>query len=252
MEFPERTSDKTTETLRTEILKLSGQARERWVVEQVKLGLVPNWMKLTTTVIVQRERLISIEVAPDYLTLGDNEDWFIVPVTMVTAQVIADMIGAVLPTKKMVNIIYEQAQMKLEALEWGPPYDATMSSSKRFLGQAAKDYERSYPLRRTQDGPLSLLAAGHRKDYVVCPQLDARHTAIYGWFRSNHVPIQGPSIQYSCHSADYVDYSQAPRFVDFKVNVDGTMTDYDECLSDPMIGRALSDTSSKVWRHPAV
>lgn len=53
-------------------------------------------------------------VAPDYLSIGTDDDWARVPLTPNAAQKIADALSCFLPTRKMVNDIYIQAKVKLE------------------------------------------------------------------------------------------------------------------------------------------
>jgi hypothetical protein len=52
-------------------------------------------------------------VAPDYLAIGSDDDYFLTPLTRLTAQVIADSLDCVLPTHKMVADIYASATVKL-------------------------------------------------------------------------------------------------------------------------------------------
>jgi hypothetical protein len=54
-----------------------------------------------------------------------------------------------------------------------------------------------------------LLIAGHKKD-IVQHDPNSRKIAIYGWHRSNGVPIQPRS---TVHHRDYMDYSQGVRLV---------------------------------------
>ena len=50
---------------------------------------------------------------PDYLALGSNEDFVQIPMNPLTAQRIADQTGTSLPTKKIVDDVYRQAEVKL-------------------------------------------------------------------------------------------------------------------------------------------
>ena len=51
-------------------------------------------------------------VTPDYLSIGNSNDWARIPLTPMTAQKIADSLDCFLPTRKMVNDIYQQATSK--------------------------------------------------------------------------------------------------------------------------------------------
>lgn len=56
---------------------------------------------------------IEYMVAPDYLCLGDDEDYFRVPLTPKVAQAFADDMDAILPSRRMVDEIYAQANARL-------------------------------------------------------------------------------------------------------------------------------------------
>jgi len=51
--------------------------------------------------------------APDYLSLGNDDDWARIPLTPMAAQIIADSFHCFLPTRKMVDDIYLQSVVKL-------------------------------------------------------------------------------------------------------------------------------------------
>src|SRR3979490_1230674 len=53
-------------------------------------------------------------VSPDYVSIGSRDDFARIPLTPMAAQKIADSLGCFLPTRKMVNDIYEAAKVKLE------------------------------------------------------------------------------------------------------------------------------------------
>lgn len=50
---------------------------------------------------------------PDYLAIGSNDDFVRIPMDPKTAQKIADQTGTSLPTTKMVDDIYKQADTRL-------------------------------------------------------------------------------------------------------------------------------------------
>ncbi|MFO1512715.1 MAG: hypothetical protein U1F83_07355 [Verrucomicrobiota bacterium] len=51
-------------------------------------------------------------VTPDYLAVGTDADYFLTPLTPLTAQFIADQLDCTLPTRKMVDAIYAAAAVK--------------------------------------------------------------------------------------------------------------------------------------------
>ena len=82
---------------------------------QVKAGNVPPFLRKLLPVDVAAGTVkASYFVAPDYLAIGSDDDFFLTPLTPLTAQAIADRLDCVLPTPKMVDDIYANATVKLK------------------------------------------------------------------------------------------------------------------------------------------
>lgn len=64
----------------------------------------------------KKEHTIHYQVMREYLTVGNTRDHVIVPLIPATAQKIADTFGCILPTRKMVDQIFNAAPVKLSAL----------------------------------------------------------------------------------------------------------------------------------------
>ncbi len=175
-------------------------------------------------------------VAPDYLAVGDDEDYFLTQMTPMTAQQIADRLGCTLPTRKMVDAVYAAAEVKLAPLPIPP--SAAMTTVPIFAQHNS--------MVRTQRAdflklhPLGMLVAGHQKDVVITPMLaDAPgKVAIYGWHQTNGVPIQPLYLR---HSATWVDYSQCIRLVRQAMTLNGQPTTVAQVLADPRLADLLSD-----------
>ncbi len=86
--------------------------------------------------------------------LPDSDDPF-------TAQKLADRLGRVLPTPKMVDDIYAAAAVKLTPASITP--SAAMTTVPVFLQHNTTVRD----LRRLEGQPLSALTAGHKKDVVI-------------------------------------------------------------------------------------
>jgi hypothetical protein len=67
------------------------------------------YKQLTILTAVGKLILLIILLHPIILALGTDDDWARIPLTPMAAQVIADSFHCFLPTRKMVNDIYEQA-----------------------------------------------------------------------------------------------------------------------------------------------
>jgi hypothetical protein len=239
----------TGQEVRDKLLSLKGQERENFIASSFLGGNWPEFMTKTATVTYKMgNNLIKFMVMSDYLCLGTDDDYVICPVNMLTSQRMADALGCVLPTYKLVDMIYAQADVKLPAKPWGPPYDNSMFSSERFIEQSKKDVTER---KLSKYPPIGSLTAGHRKDYVVDPSLVSGRTAIYGWVQANGQVIQKP-VQSKFHESTYVDYSQAPRFVWKNVWVGDNLVHYSDFLKDPVLCKVLVDHTTSVWRHPDV
>jgi hypothetical protein len=88
--------------------------------------------------------------------------------------------------------------------------------------------------------PPGALVAGHKKDVVISARLagTTNKVAIYGWHRTNGVPIQP---LYTGHAADWVDYSHGIRLVQQRMTVNGEPKTVAEVLADPKLAGLISD-----------
>jgi len=102
---------------------------------------------------------VTYYVMPDYLSIGTNDDWARVPLTPQTAQLIANRYNCFLPTRKMVNDIYQQAGVKLEPVPMFAFRDSTVTMWQHHLMIEGQ--------RKGRSG----LIAGIKKDVVISPKL---------------------------------------------------------------------------------
>jgi hypothetical protein len=215
--------------------------REQQIFSEITAGNVPNFLRqfqpvTVTNICGGRTNTATFFVAPDYLAVGTDEDYFLAPMTPMTAQLIADRLGCTLPTRKMVDDIYAAAEVKLAPAPISPSPAMTtvpIFAQHNAMVRAA----RAAFLKRN---PLGALVAGHQKDLVITPQLaDAPgKVAIYGWQQTNGVPIQPLYLK---HSATWVDYSQCVRLVQQAMTVNGQPTTVAAVLADPNLTGLLSD-----------
>ncbi|NBB73037.1 MAG: hypothetical protein GVY35_05085 [Bacteroidetes bacterium] len=136
-------------------------------------------------------------VSPDYYSV----DGVRTPVGMSEALDIAEQENALLPTPKMVDAIWEQADIKLSPITMTPGPEMT----------SVAYYQRHHAMIEEQLEGVDvqgLLIAGHKKD-IVQQQVEGKVT-IYGWHKSDGKPIQPV---YSGHHDEYRDYSHGLRLV---------------------------------------
>jgi hypothetical protein len=218
-------------------MKFAGKLREENVLKEIASGNIPDFLKCLKPVTIKSgDNTLIYYVTPDYLSIGSDEDYCRMPMAAPTGKKIADMFECTLPTKKMVDDIYKQADIKLEARPHGPPYDSSMESTERF------DWSNKAIEKQLVGMDKSQLIAGHKKDIVIDKNLLNRknNVGIYGWFL-NGAPIQGPIANVSSHELNYCDYSQLIRLISVNVIYNGKTINFYDALKDPDISSLLSD-----------
>jgi len=176
---------------------------------------------------------VTLCVLPDYLAVGTAGDSLLVPMGLDTALAVADAFGFTLPTRRMVDAIYQQAAVRLS------PQPLPPGAQMRSTGY----YVRHNELVRAQRAAVTqpaVLTAGHKKDLVITKQLwrTPGRVAIYGWHRSEKVPIQPLSL---VHGARYADYSHGVRLVSTTAFVNGQPKSIFDLMRDERFASLLSD-----------
>lgn len=216
---------------------LSGETRETAILNEVRRGNIPDRLRILRPVRIKgkdgaKPVEATVYVMPDYLAVGSNDDFAYVPMTPVTAQRIADHFGFLLPTRKLVDAVYDQAELKLppQPMKPGPAMTRTEA------------FERHNAAIRAQIGARKMqgLTVGHKKDIVLTNRhCDLkRRVAIYGWHKTDGKPIQPLSL---VHGDDYADYSHGVRLVANTLLLDGVEKPVAEVLQNPRLASLLSD-----------
>lgn len=219
---------------------ISGAARDFAALEELLAGNLPPFLTKLKPVTL-RGRLASGEVvritlcvAPGYLAIGSDSDFVRVPMGLAAALTVADRFGFVLPTPKMVDAIYRQAEAQLapQLMPAGPQ----MRSTDYFWrhNQAIREQ------REALHVPLGALTAGDKKDLVITNRLwrNLERVAIYGWQKRDGRPIQPLS---TVHGARYADYSHGVRLISNVAYVNGDARSIYDILKDPQLAGVLSD-----------
>jgi hypothetical protein len=184
-----------------------------------------------------REHTITYNVAPDYLAIGTDSDNVRIPTTPITAQLIAERLGCILPSKLMVDQIYSAANTKLspQPMSGGqyPNWERRMTTSGFFA-----EHDRLIDSRLSSGTPSGIIA-GHKKDIVITNRLNQRpnNVAIYGWHQRNNQAIQPLS---TVHGNSYVDYSHGVRLISGRCSVDGQEMSMADVLRDPVLSGLIS------------
>ncbi|MDP3830695.1 MAG: hypothetical protein Q8Q47_05470, partial [Ignavibacteriaceae bacterium] len=94
------------------------EQREEEIYSQIMSGNIPDFMRLlkqvtSSATISGNNYEVNYFVVPDYLSVGSDSDYFLIPMTPLLAQRIANSLNCTMPTKKMVDQIYLSAPCKL-------------------------------------------------------------------------------------------------------------------------------------------
>jgi hypothetical protein len=203
--------------------------------------LIPPSIKPITITITgksSKDDSVTIEYTAlsDYLAGGVDGDLFRLPLCPKTAQIVADHYGCMLPTKKMVDQIWQAATTKLVPNPISPkPGEAGRENSITFRRHNRIIEEQL----KSKVGDLGLIA-GHKKDIVLTNRLVSAKgkVAIYGWHHLDGMPIQP---LYTGHGDFYVDYSHGIRLINKTAKVNGVQRSLEDVLRDKELAHLLSD-----------
>src|SRR5687768_10481023 len=201
--------------------------REELAKKEILAGNIPPFLRsfteIRTSITAADGKHITAVyfVLPDYLSIGSDIDFARIPLTPMTAQVIADSLHCFLPTRKMVDDIYKSAIVKVEPVPMYALRDSAVTMYQHNLiieGQ-----------RRLRKG----LIAGIKKDVIITGKIprDPKpdRVAIYGWHKTDGKPIQP---LYTGHVNGYVDYSHGIRLVHRTIYVNNKPIDFVDVLKD--------------------
>lgn len=219
---------------------MNGPTREQAILTQITRGNLPDFLrKLKPVQLVERfsgEKIMTatLFVMPDYLAIGSDKDFLSIPMDWNTATEIAVRLGFILPTKKIVDAIFQQSSVHF-APEPMPP-GPQMRSTAYYL----KHHRMIEQQRLASACPLDALVSGHKKDIVLTNRLarEIGRIAIYGWHRLSGIPIQPLS---TVHGASYADYSHGIRLVSDLVWIDGEPSSVYNVLENPKLANVLND-----------
>ena len=237
MKWPERSSSLSGNEFYHQAFAMKWQERDSFALKEVLAGNVPDFLKRFVAIHVSaidsasgKTLKATYFVAPDYLSIGNSDDWARINITPLAAQKIADSFNCFLPTRKMVDDIYRQAKIKLEPVPLFAFRDSTPIMWHHHLIVEGQ--------RKGRKG----LIAGIQKDVVISGKISRDpkpdRVAIYGWHKLDGKPIQP---LYTGHIFWWVDYSQGIRLIYRKIKVNGRWMDYIEVLKDPVLSKLLCD-----------
>lgn len=236
------------------IAGMNRDQREVAALAALTAGHVPSYLREFVPVTITfrdaqgHAHTLVVGVLSDYLSIGTDTDRLRMPLSPLGAQKVADACNSVLPTSKLVSITWAAATGKLPPQPWGPPYDASMMSTDRYVIHNQRIDATAAKL----NVDLTKLLAGHKKDVVLSKYLVAKpkQVAIFGWHQPNGKPIQPV---YLGHENTYADYSHGIRMVSRECTLDGQPDDLARILQDAVLSVGVSDEGPlPLVRQPGV
>ena len=236
---PRQPSELTGSEFARRVEGFSASEREDQIQSELLEGDLPPFLRRVAPIAMTgeapdgRSTTITVCVLTDYLAIGSDRDFLFIPMRLSTALKVAGSFGFTLPTKKIVDSIYDQAAVHLV------PQPLPASDEMRSTGY----YCHHNQMIAEQRGELGVkpgaLTAGHKKDLVITNRLwrFPDRVAIYGWHRAIDCPIQPLS---TVHGARYADYSHGVRLVSTTIWVDGKAMSIFDALADPQLASVLS------------
>jgi hypothetical protein len=96
------------------VSKMDPQQREQAILSEILQGNLPSFLRKLVPVELKhldhgRTLRATVFVMPDYLAIGSDKDFLRIPMNLYTATAIVARFGFVLPTKKIVDAIYNQS-----------------------------------------------------------------------------------------------------------------------------------------------
>ncbi len=227
----------------TSVSNMTFTDRENAIYNELAKGNVPDFMRTLTklqSALSDNDGVshtVIYEVMPDYLCVGSNDDFCRVPMGPVTAQKIANLYGATMPTAKMVDDIYSKAGIKVAPVTYAPVGNENEQVAKFILHNTAIENQ------RVSSGlPLGTLMGGTKKDVVISNKIvdptRPGYVVIYGWHQLNGVAIQPLT---NIHSGSYVDYSHGVRLMNVEILVDSVTMNIKQMLTDAKWYKVLSN-----------
>jgi len=218
--------------------------REKDVVNEILAGNIPSFSRKLKPVSFEQSingenYQVTFFVLCDYMAIGSDDDYLYMPMTPSTAQYLCDVLNCSLPTKKLVDLIYNSADVKLRPQPIPPSDKMTTVPVFKQHTDSIKQQIDSLNFNHSDD----LIIAGHKKDVIISNKIYSNdrnydRVVIYGWHLSEGHPIQPV---YNGHIAAYADYSHGIRLISDTVLVNGTPLNLREILKDPVLSNLLSD-----------
>jgi len=235
LNIPPRSTDALTgSAFMQKVLNMTFAEREVEIFNEISAGNIPEFLRYLVPITENftdtqgNSHTVTYQTMPDYLAIGSNDDFCRIPMGPITAQRLAVIFGATMPTRKLVDNIYTHADVKLAPVTYTPVGNANELVPKFVAHNTA--IESQFVVA---GGQLGQIVGGTKKDVVISNKITdptrPDHVVIYGWHQLNGSPIQP---LYNGHINSYVDYSHGIRFLNANLYVDSVQNSAVDILMD--------------------
>lgn len=192
-------------------------------------------------------------VTDDAIAVGTDADWIRVPVRHATAQRIADHFGALLPTTKIVDLAWQQAQTRIDAHQ--QPFSTTTETS--LVYHDAIEAERKGRGGLTRTVGKEFVNANKLKNWPDYMVQYGMHSPTARWTGPGGLKVWQPcALDVTSpppHNLWHTDYSSMATLVHPTCQIDGIERAIADVLRDPELAPLFShEGAMTVLRHPAV
>jgi len=225
------------------VLNMNFEQRESAIYTEISAGNIPDFLRTLTQITNTfqdtqgNNHTVTYQVMPDYLAIGSDEDFYRIPMGPLTAQRLADLFGATMPTAKLVDDIYRHATVKLAPVTYTP-----VGNQNELVPKFVEHNQAIETQRIAASGQLGQLTGGTKKDVVISNLIldptRPNHVVIYGWHQLNGLPIQPLT---NIHINSYMDYSHGIRLLNNQILLDSSIASIRDILTDPGHYRLLSN-----------
>jgi hypothetical protein len=240
---PRNPNSKTGSEFMQFVTSMTFAQREAEILKEISAGNIPNFFRDLTEIEALftdangTSHTIKYKVMPNYLAIGSDSNFCRIPMGPITAQKLADLFNMNMPTRKLVNNIYQNSLIKLVPVTYAPV------GNQNELVPKFIDHNTAIQQQFTNaGGSLGDLTGGTKKDVVLSNLIidpnRTNHVAIYGWHQLNGQPIQPLT---NIHINTYVDYSHGIRFLNSEFLLDNEVKNMEDILKDPILYKILSD-----------
>lgn len=204
--------------LLSDIWKLQGSAKQEQALFE---ELAQSTHAMKQILLQDGVNMLELQVTKDYLCLEGVR----VSLLPATAQRVANHFNCILPTKNLVDKIWNACDIKLNP--------KSMSTNR---GSFSTLVDHNNSINAQINNRLFELVGGHKKDIVINGKMPKGRVIIYGWHQLSGKPIQPET---TVHGDFYKDYSHGTRLVSRNVLLNGQVKDIWEVISNNSIWEKL-------------